>query len=243
MNTRKGLDKGGVAGWEKKHSETRCVHGSQDDGRRTIVKRKMKYPDSPPPPYQDPYPGKPDHRPLQPFSSACEGEYGQAAGECCLRAVHALPRRSWRSEDYAVKHKYVGEILNWLGINRRDVVEGFANDLNHRFAHYWDVQTNAFSMQWGEGGREVGHTLWMNPPFSQLDRVLLKCVLDQVEDAILIVPSWEGREFLDMFYKLAVHVKEYPVETHFFELVLPGRSVCAGPLRWRVLAGYLSYRL
>ena len=82
----------------------------------------------------------------------------------------------------------------------------------------------------------------MNPPFSMLDRVLLKCVTDEVENVVMVVPQWEGRPFLDMFYKMAVSVKKFNVGGHFFELHDGCNVHCAGSLRWNVFAGFLSFK-
>ena len=83
----------------------------------------------------------------------------------------------------------------------------------------------------------------MSPTFSLLDKCLLKCVAEQAEDIIMIVPVWKGRSFLDMFSQLAITVQTIEPGTHFFELVQNKKeAICAGPLRWPVMAGYLSFK-
>jgi hypothetical protein len=115
------------------------------------------------------------------FQLGCSSA-GRQCNVCNVQVQGSKIPRPWKSEQYAVKQRFVQEILEEFQVRRCEVQEAFASHLNHRFEDYWDKWQDGFTYCWSDC------VLWMNPPFSLLDRVLLKCVLDQVERCILIVP-------------------------------------------------------
>jgi len=76
--------------------------------------------------------------------------------------------------------KYFGEV---------PVVDAFATEANKRFPVYWDVQKDAYKQHWGN----QGGTLWMNPPFSQMQQVVDKLKTDRAR-AIVIAPAWTNTD-------------------------------------------------
>ena len=161
-----------------KGPQTRNVHGSggidPDEAKgievgRTIVRNLPRYPERPD---QEDLPGEEApflaavHLPLCPFAMAggpdlLEDDVGE---ECSIRAIQG--RRSWKSEDYAVKQMYVQAILDYFKVARSEVVEVFATEANHRFPVFWSKTgevdpdgQDGFSFYWGPGGPEECHVL------------------------------------------------------------------------------------
>ena len=88
-------------------------------------------------------------------------------------------------EDYALWRVVLEDILVGLGVPRPPV-DGFFTDNNHLCSVWWDPggeHENAFAQSW------KGQFLWMNPPYSMLDKVVHKLIEDG-QSAILVVPDW-----------------------------------------------------
>ena len=87
----------------------------------------------------------------------------------------AKAKRQWLSEEYAVKMKYVDQVLWEFNLQYDELQEAFASSVNHRFASFWTKSQNSFSKSWTQT------QIWANPPFTLLDKVTLKLLSDQVE--------------------------------------------------------------
>ena len=102
--------------------------------------------------------------------------------------------------------------------------DAFANASNHRFPIWWGcggVVSDAFPQDWGK------IYLWINPPFSQIVRVIDKLVRDRAR-AILIVPFWPRRQYVRRLASLAAKIWESPPRTELFEL----EGTQTRPTRW-----------
>ena len=92
---------------------------------------------------------------------------------------------NWVTERYMVKKKFVEEIVGDFG---NPSIEAFADPETHLFPVWWGeggVQQNAFDQSWDFGKTGL---LWMNPPFSMMDRVVEKIKSDMAQ-CILICPK------------------------------------------------------
>jgi hypothetical protein len=146
-------------------------------------------------------------------------------------------RSQWRSEEYAVRQFYVNRILRFFELERCDILECFASKYNHWFEQFWDKSNGAFKEIWS------GQKFWLNPPYSQLCRVVLKFLKDKTEDSVLIAPVWESTEWFQVAKSMAKDILVFPRGTLFFELVdCEYRVHAVGPVRWEVAAILISYK-
>ena len=72
------------------------------------------------------------------------------------------------------------------------MVDAFAQKCNAQFPRYWSQAQDAFSEEWGR------EHLWINAPFSTMQDVVLKAIMDQAQ-RIMIVPVWKAH---DWFWEL-----------------------------------------
>ena len=80
------------------------------------------------------------------------------------------------------------DILVGLGVPRPPV-DAFAMEANHLCSVWWGPggeHENAFTQNWR------GQFLWMNPPYSMMDKVVHKLTEDG-PSVILVVPDWPHR--------------------------------------------------
>ena len=112
-----------------------------------------------------------------------EEEYYEVEDESQVWESRRL-RTRYISEEYAVRMPYVEDILNFFNLEYSQVHEAFASDQNHRFPTWWTKKDNSFLKHWKY------LQIWANPPWSLLDKVVLKLICDQVQCVVLIVPVW-----------------------------------------------------
>lgn len=86
----------------------------------------------------------------------------------------------WRTETYIVQDDYVEMIKSHFGMWPE--IDGFATEENTRCPDWWDERVDAFSQCWAH------KELWLNPPWSKLDQVLVKIMVEEAR-GILILPK------------------------------------------------------
>ena len=104
------------------------------------------------------------------------------------RVVCKFGRWPYVREDYAVRREVFEDILLGLGVPDPPV-DAFATEANHLCPVWWGPggeHEDAFAQSW------KGQFLWMNPPYSMLDKVVHKLTEDGAS-AILVVPNWPHR--------------------------------------------------
>ena len=69
------------------------------------------------------------------------------------------------------------------------MVDAFAQKCNAQFPRYWTQAQDAFSKDWGRDH------LWINAPFSRMQDVVLKAIMDQAQ-GIMIVPVWKAHDWV-----------------------------------------------
>ena len=67
----------------------------------------------------------------------------------------------------------VGEVFSPKSTDITADVDGFATNGNRQFKRYWYGHKNAFDQDWS---RDI---LWINAPWSKMQEVVLKAVMDQ----------------------------------------------------------------
>ena len=147
-------------------------------------------------------------------------------------------KRQFISEEYAVRMCYVDQVLWEFELLGEEVQEAFASHLNHRFASYWTKEDNSFRKVWT-------HTqLWINAPFTLMDKVVLKLLCDEVQVAVVVAPVWKSQMWWPVLCQLSEKYVDFPVGTHFFEYwdEKANKMQDPGPLRWPVRVSLVNYR-
>jgi hypothetical protein len=103
--------------------------------------------------------------------------------------------RTWKSETYTVVSDWFDRIVEFSDLV--PTVDAFAGTGNNQLPKYWCKQTDAFKQDWSS------EILWMNPPFSQMDRVIQK-ILEEEAQGILIIPYWPRFLWFTVLESIAV---------------------------------------
>ena len=83
------------------------------------------------------------------------------------------------------------QTLHDLGVHHEDiVVDLFASCHNHTCPVYIDQQQDAFTFKWDELVTAWNHVLWANPPFSLIDKVVTKMIMEPCR-FVLVCPVWK----------------------------------------------------
>ena len=111
-------------------------------------------------------------------------------------------------------------------------VDAFATEANHLCSVWWGPGGEheiAFAQSW------KGQFLWMNPPYSMLDKVVHK-LAEESASAILVVPNWPHPLWCRRLQMMVTTSLFFPRGHRVFELF--GR-VC-GPSRWGTWAYFIT---
>lgn len=151
------------------------------------------------------------------------------------RDVPTVYARTPRTERYMVRRPMVNDIIMRLN-TRTPTVDGFGDAELHVWPRWWGPGSSecedAFSMYWGSEP-----LLWLNPPFTLLDRVVQKLMADR-GTAILVMPHWQNQWFYDAVKPFVVRKQFYKAGTMLFETV----SGTVGGTPWPVWALLLDCR-
>ena len=112
-----------------------------------------------------------------------------------------IVRKALKTESYKVIEPIRNKALETLDIKDPFVCDLFANHCNTQEKDYCTRKNSAFFYNWSQlvGAHGV---LWANPPFSQLNRVLTKIVLEPTR-IVLVAPEWNGLPWQRLLQKLA----------------------------------------
>ena len=122
----------------------------------------------------------------------------------------------WKSQQYAVQKSFVNDIVMRMDAGK-PLIDCFANANNKRFEHHWGpggIATNAFEELWMY---DMVGLLWMNPPYSEIPRVIEKIRRDRAK-VIAVLPDWPGKQWYQEVWKMVKKYNFYPIGTEFFEL-------------------------
>jgi hypothetical protein len=103
-----------------------------------------------------------------------------------------MPKRTpWRTESYKLNPRIRSTLL--VDLIQADCcgVDLFSTRKNRQENRFVTKQANAWSFDWHLLDIQAG-PLWANPPFSKLEKVLTKVVLDKCR-LVLCHPTWMGR--------------------------------------------------
>jgi transposase InsO family protein len=112
------------------------------------------------------------------------------------------------TETYIVTRRWFETILNWADVI--PTVDAFADAQNTQLKRYWDVKTDAFTRSWKQ------EVLWMNPPFSQMERVVNKIYEDEAT-GIIVFPTWGRKAWFHALHRVAIKWMDIPIREWFFE--------------------------
>ena len=90
----------------------------------------------------------------------------------------------------------------------------FANHANHQEPVYCTRKNSAFFYDWRKLLKD-GQYIWANPPFSQLEKVLVKLALEPCP-MVLVTPNWPNCPWMRILEKLAVKQCFVPPETPIY---------------------------
>ena len=76
-------------------------------------------------------------------------------------------------------------------------IDAFANEANHVLPTFWTESCDAFNKAWSD------KVLWMNPPWSKLNEVINKLVMEQAK-GILIAPIWKREPWWMMLETITI---------------------------------------
>ena len=134
-------------------------------------------------------------------------------------------------QGYAIRREVFEDILVGLGVPEPPV-DAFATEANHLCPLWWGPggeHEDAFAQSW------KGKFLWMNPPYSMLDKVVHKLAEDGAS-AILVVPNWPHRLWWRHLQVMVSTSLFFPRGHRLFEL--SGRT--CGPSRWGTWAYFIT---
>jgi hypothetical protein len=108
-----------------------------------------------------------------------------------LMVVRGNPPKeeSVTKEDWQLNPKIANAILDEWEIQKKDVQEMFSNKDDHIFDDYITLEQDAFRQDWSKSTK----VLYMNPPFSTLEKVEAKILRERPKMVILVVPEWKDR--------------------------------------------------
>ena len=96
------------------------------------------------------------------------------------------PKKKWHAEAYQVMTAVMTEMLSALGCPT-PAIDAFADPNHHCFQRWWGPggeKEDAFAQSWDKELR------WCNPPFSCLDRVVVKAIAERA-NIVLVCPDWQ----------------------------------------------------
>ena len=82
-------------------------------------------------------------------------------------------------------------------------VDLFANHKNFQHHLYCTRENSSFSYDWSSLTSSPSSLLWANPPFSQLERVLMKVAMEP-QRIIMVTPDWGDSPWRQILEKLSV---------------------------------------
>jgi hypothetical protein len=120
--------------------------------------------------------------------------------------------RIFKTESYTVVPGVKDTIFADLEVQKEKVaIDLFANYMNHQEPLFCTRKNSAFFYDWRKLSKEDGY-IWANPPFSQLDKVLVKIALEPCS-MLLVTPNWPNCAWMRVLEKLASRQSFIPAET------------------------------
>ena len=120
----------------------------------------------------------------------------------------SFQKDSWIKETYTVTDEWFKTIVDFSDLE--PVVDAFASKGNQRLPQYWTKKDDAFQQDWSSG------ILWMNPPFTQMDRVVQKILQDEAQ-GILIIPCWTRCLWFTVLESIAVKWMDIPQDCVLYQ--------------------------
>jgi len=136
--------------------------------------------------------------------------------------------REFKSADYAIRSETFGEVVDSIGVGE-PIINSFSTPSNTLCEKFWDLQRDALSQSWT--GRRL---LWMNPPFSLLEKVVTRIACEK-EECFLLCPNWKTTLWWVKVQALCAKAHFFPPGTRQFET----ERGPSGPIKWGVWVVYI----
>ena len=131
------------------------------------------------------------------------------------------------SEEYRFRGHIKKQVLErWKEIEEDSVIDGFASQQNCNFKTWWGARSPFASDAWWQSW-SFPPVLWMNPPFSKLQKFTRKVKSDGAH-VIATIPGWYSRPCFKEAAEMALEEMVFEKGTGVFELF--GRA--CKPTRW-----------
>ena len=112
-------------------------------------------------------------------------------------------------EAYRLTSTMRDTVLKKLGVDKNDVqLDLFASEYNFTHPVYCTADMDAFSYSWDKLLKNDNHVIWANPPFSLLNQVVTKLIMEPCR-MVLVTPEWRTETWwkpLDMITLSRVYV-------------------------------------
>ena len=115
--------------------------------------------------------------------------------------------KAWVTETFTVTDEWVEKLIQFSDLS--PTVDAFASPGNNRLPKFWTKKENGFDQ---DSSKEF---LWINPPFSQMESVVQKILLDQAQ-GILVIPCWTRFLWFTVLQTIAVKWFDVPVDLKLF---------------------------
>lgn len=156
-------------------------------------------------------------------------------GVSTVAAVREHGERKWKTERYACRQGIINDILMRLSLPKPSV-DMFSDEQNARFEKRCgpgaDIE-DAFQVDWGRQG-----LMWMNPPYSQLQKTVNKMIVDRGV-GIMLLPDWRSCQWWTDIQPYVVKRHWYAPGVKVFEVA--GTDFSEGT-KWPVWAYYVDCR-
>ena len=112
-------------------------------------------------------------------------------------------------EAYRLTSTMRDTVLKKLGVDKNDIqLDLFASEYNFTHPVYCTADMDAFSYSWDKLLKNDNHVIWANPPFSLLNQVVTKLIMEPCR-MVLVTPEWRTETWwkpLDMITLSRVYV-------------------------------------
>ena len=138
---------------------------------------------------------------LQSFASFRSGRTGRRRNS---------ENRAWITETFAVTMPWFHKATEFF--RKYPTLDGFVSLGKQRLQNFWTKAEDSFMQDWSS------EVLWLNPPFSQMDRVVRK-VLMEGASGLLVIPCWHRFLWFTVLFRVAGNWWDIPQEAEFFQTI------------------------
>ena len=125
-------------------------------------------------------------------------------------------KRLFNTESYTLTPSLREEAIETLGIARDHIsIDLFANLHNYQENLFCTRKKSAFFFNWSTLCEDKQEVLWANPPWTQLEKVAAKIILNPCR-ILLVIPVWKDTPWYALLMTLATKVYSFPSNTQVY---------------------------